>query len=271
MLGLIVTDDIVAQTAASALRVEFPSTCCANGAEIPESFSVPLTKKHQKKTNACAGFSGSSLCEALNWHATGEAGKVFSAWWLYRHAAQRAGFGRRDEGTSIISILETLAELGCCSEAASPFPDGRFVNDFPDQAPYAEAKQHRIGQFVSLRGYDEIWRYLTTTGPLLMGTQWRSGMAAARGCRPITYRDVTDDDLYGYHAQLVYGWSSHTDQRGRHRLKVWNSHDYGGDEYDADCFEAFADDRLSQIIGASEIKPFDPKPVTVWRPKVLPA
>lgn len=260
-LGLLLEDEDRDWLTANA--TDFPAACCANETDLPDEFLIPLTHKNQRRTNKCAAHAGSSLFEGLNWLLTGET-KVYGVEQLYIDAQRRGGFFGRDKGTSITSILQAGLGDGCCLDATHPFAE-RYETDIPANARREAAEHKLLGQYARLRGYDAVWRFLSTmSGLIVIGTQWLEGQAALRGSgRPETLADLRGD-LLGYHARLFCGWSKRRAADGRRFLWCLNSHGDGVREVAPDVVDHWAEDSLCEMLGASELRPFEPRPIS-WK------
>lgn len=255
-----------------ANSVQFPQSCRATG-EIPDDFHPTLTTKNQAQTSSCVGHGLSTMQEALNLLQTGEAVN-YSAWFAYLMSqksslytsggATRSMFGS-DEGATLSGAMEAFKNGGGCRDELLPFP-GYYSTHIPKVA-IDEAKQYQLLQFAKLNGYDEIWRYVSThQGPVLIGTQWFEGHGQLRGDGVETRSKCLRGASLGYHCRCVIGWSNRRDEQGRRYLRCKNSHSKhwgleGESEIEPAFFDHWAQDRFSAFFGASESRPYEPRPV----------
>lgn len=246
-----------------ANSVEFPVSCCAAG-EIPEEYHPKLITKNQRRTNACVGHGKSTMMAALNLLLTGEEVN-YSAWLAYLLAQKASNMFGVDEGATLAGAMQSP---GCCRDELLPFP-GVYSSNLP-AAAIAEAAEHQILQYSELRGYDAIWRYLSShQGPILIGTEWREGQSWITKDGIESKQTALRGASLGYHCRCVIGWSKRRDSQGRHWLKCKNSHstewgDQGESDIEPALFDEWANDRFSAFFGASESRPYAPRPVA-WR------
>lgn len=227
--------------------IALPAACCASGA-IPDEFLPPLTKKNQRRTYTCAGHADSTGREYLNWITTGTT-EVYSALAAYLFAKQRYDGSSRDNGTSISSLFQAGQADGLCREETCPF-QGVVDRSALTAAAIAEAKQHTHGTYVRLRGYDQVWQFLTAQlGFVIVGTKWFDGQTVqSLGDRRETLAAMRGG-LLGYHARAIVGWYAGGDRRD---LRIWNSHGDGGRRLAAEVVDDWSDDPMCEIIGCSE-------------------
>lgn len=246
-----------------ANAIEFPQTVCASG-DIPEEFRPKLTKKNQRRTQSCVGHGRSTMFEHLNFLMTGEI-VVYSAWYAYLAAQQASNMFGVDEGATLAGAMRSG---GVCRDELLPFP-GYYTTNMP-QAAVNEAKDHPIVQFSELRGYDAVWRYTSThQGPVLIGTEWMEGHAWIGKDGLETRQTAFRGNSLGYHCRCVIGWSKRRDSQGRRYLWCHNSHssewgNEGESEIEPQLFDDWANDRFAAFFGASEVRPYAPRPVA-WR------
>lgn len=247
--------------------VEFPAACCAAG-DVPDEFRPKLRTKMQARTNSCVGHALSTLFAALNLLITGEE-VDYSAWFAYLVAQAASDMLGADQGATIAGAMRAGHDVGCCRDELLPFPGGRYLMHMPPAAQ-AEAKQHQLGQFTELRGYDSLWRFVSThQGPMLIGTPWREGQVEIGPDGLETRKTALKGAMLGYHARCIIGWSKRLDDQGRHFLRCKNSHserwgDQGESDIEPALFDEWANDRFSAFFGASESRPFEPRPVA-WK------
>ncbi|WP_010584436.1 C1 family peptidase [Schlesneria paludicola] len=238
----------------------FPANCCATG-EIPDDFHPQLRTKNQKQTNSCVGHGRSTMFAHLNWLITGEE-VDYSAWYAYLTAQRACNMFGVDEGATLAGAM---ASGGCCREDTLRFP-GYYTTSMP-AAAVTEAKEHPILQFSELRGYDAIWRYTSThQGPVLIGTEWYEGHARLGKDGLESKASCLRGSSLGYHCRCIIGWSSRRDSLGRRWLRCKNSHstewgNQGESEIEPALVDEWANDRFSAFFGASELRPFEPRPV----------
>ena len=243
-----------------ANAVAFPASCCATG-EIPEDFHPKLITKNQKRTSSCVGHGRSTMFAHLNWLITGEEVN-YSAWYAYLAAQMSSNMFGSDDGATLAGAM---ASGGVCREELLPFP-GYYATSIP-RAAADEAKQHPILQFSELRGYDAIWRYTSShQGPILIGTEWRDGHTEIGPDGLESRATALRGSSLGYHCRCVIGWSPRRDAQGRRWLRCKNSHseawgNQGESEIEPALFDEWANDRFSAFFGASESRPFEPRPV----------
>ena len=244
--------------------VEFPVSCCASG-DIPEEFHPRLITKNQKQTNSCVGHGKSTLLAALNLLQTGEEVN-YSAWFSYLAAQQASNMFGVDEGATIAGAMAN--GQGGCRDELLPFP-GHYDTRIP-AAAIAEAREHPVLQFSELRGYDAIWRYTSShQGPVLIGTAWYEGQGRLGRDGVETKATAFRGSMLGYHCRCFIGWSKRRDSQGRRFLWCKNSHstawgNQGESEVEPALIDEWANDRFAAFFGASESRPFAPRPVA-WR------
>jgi hypothetical protein len=246
-----------------ANSVEFPVTCCATG-EIAEDFHPQLITKNQKRTNSCVGHGRSTMFAALNLLITGEEVN-YSAWFAYLQAQKSSNMFGIDEGANLAGAM---ASGGVCRDELLPFP-GYYTTNIP-AAALAEASEHPILQYSEVRGYDAIWRFLSSRqGPVLIGTQWLEGHSELGPDGIESRASCLRGGLLGYHCRCVLGWSKRRDDQGRRFLWCKNSHsadwgNQGESEIEPQLFDEWANDRFGAFFGASDSRPYEPRPVA-WR------
>jgi hypothetical protein len=250
----------------------FPASCKASG-DVPDNFHPKLITKNQWQTNSCVGYGLSTLYAALNLLLTGEEVN-YSAWFAYLAAQRESWYLDRgqtvnmfgsDDGATLAGAMKAASTVGVCRDELYPFP-GRYVTSVP-KAATDEAAQHCVIQYAKLTGYDEIWRFLSSNqGPVLIGTQWREGQAML-GREGVESRSTAlVGSSLGYHCRCVIGWSTRRDSQGRRYLRCKNSHsidwgNQGESEIEPDLFDVWAQDRFAAFFGASESRPYEPRPV----------
>lgn len=255
-----------------ANSVQFPAACCAAG-EIPDDFHPQLITKNQKTTSSCVGHGLSTMAAALNLLITGQEVN-YSAWFAYLQAQRHSFFvngGIRysmlgsDDGANLAGAMEAFKLGGLCRDELLPFP-GYYTTNLP-KAAVDEAKDHLLLQFAELRGYDEVWRYVSSfQGPVLIGTEWYEGNDSLRGDPVETRAKCRRGNSRGYHCRCVIGWSNRRDEQGRRYLRCKNSHSAawgvnGESEIEPAFFDDWANDRFAAFFGASESRPYEPRPV----------
>ena len=241
----------------------FPDHVFAAG-EIAEEYHPTLIKKNQKRTSSCVGHGLSTLMAALQLLITGQE-RNYSAWFAYLAAQKASNMLGTDDGATLAGAMAAASQLGVCSDELLPFP-GYYSTAVTPQAEQ-QAREHTLTQFAELRGYDAAWRYISSRqGPILIGTPWYDGQAAI-GVDGIENKSTAfRGGNRGYHCRCVIGWSKRRDDLGRRFLWCQNSHstawgNQGESEIAPELFDAWADDRFSAFFGASESRPFEPRPV----------
>jgi len=254
-----------------AACVSLPASCCASG-EIPASYHPPLTTKNQGRTNTCAGHAFSTGREQLNFERTGTV-EIYSALAAYLFAKREYDGTANDNGTSISSLFDAAAKCGTPRESSCPF-QGSVNPRALTSAAIAEAGEHRIGQFVRLKGYDAVWRFKTASlGFVVFGGPWYDGMTVqSLG----TQRETLDSwrgRLLGFHARVLTGWFSPQEMTAycrnfdpaRPDLEVWNSHGDGPRPISAEVIDQMSNDPRCEMIGCMDQTEFAPQRAVDWR------
>jgi len=268
-LGLLPIDDRD-RAWLDAACVALPVACGASS--IAASYHPPLTKKNQRRTNTCAGHAFSTGREALNFERTGTI-EVYSALAAYLLAKREYDGTANDNGTSISSLFFSASKHGTPRESSCPFNgvvDPRALTDAARQ----EGTEHRIGQFVRLKGFDEVWRFKTASlGFIVFGGPWHDGQTVGRLG---THRETLDSwsgRMLGFHARVLTGWYSPEEMAtycnnfdpARPDLEVWNSHGDGPRPMSAEVIDAMSNDPRCEIIGCMEQTEFAPQVAADWR------
>lgn len=254
-----------------AVCVEFPASCCAVG-DVPLSYHPPLTKKNQGRTNTCAGHAFSTGRELLNYQKTGTI-EVYSALFSYLVAKRRYDGTYNDDGTSISSLFAGGLEDGTPREETAPF-QGRVDPRALTQRAIEEARQHRTGQFVRLRSYQDCFRFMSSNvgGFIVIGAPWYDGLTVqSLGTNRETCAGYTGRFL-GFHARTFTGWFSPEEMSrycrdfdpSRPDLEIWNSHADGPRPITADAVDMICNDPRCEVIGCMDQTEFAPKKFVDW-------
>ena len=251
-----------------ACQTPFPVTCCASG-DIPDEDHPNLITKNQKQTSSCVGHGLSTLFAALNLLMTGEEVN-YSAWFAYLEAQIASNMFGKDEGANLAGAMLAGRNVGNCRDEFLPFP-GYYTTKIP-KAASEEAKNHQLVQFSQLKGFDDVWRYVSThQGPVLIGTEWFEGHSWIGKDGLETVQTALRGASLGYHCRCVTGWSKRRDSQGRRYLWCKNSHskewgNQGESEIEPRLFDEWANDRFAAFFGACESRPYEPRPVA-WNAK----
>lgn len=253
--------------------VEIPPVVCAG--ESPAAYHPPLTQKNQRRTNTCAGNAFATGRELLNYQRTGTI-EVYSALAAYLLAKRLFDGSNNDNGTSISSLFRSAAQSGTPRESSCPFRES-WDRHTLTPAALLEAKQHPIGQFVRLWGYEQIRRFqLAGLGFMVLGGPWYQSMSVqdlgSRRETPAAY----GGELLGMHARTLTGWYSRDEMREydahdeRLDLEVWNSHGDGPRPISADAIDRIAGDPQCEVIGCMDQTEFAPQRVVDWLTTAVP-
>lgn len=172
---------------------------------LPPKFESPIKVWFQGSTNSCAGHAGAAAMSDAQWVASGEEIR-HSPWFCYLESQRAGGFFGRDGGTSIRSVLMSLAAKGCCLESLLPRPN-RYDTHISREAADDAAAHRTLGETnVDLRQWDDAIAWLTDFRPIVIGTKWHSGQRNNRGIE--TLNVASGGSFLGYHARELFGWET---------------------------------------------------------------
>lgn len=184
--------------------------CAVDPSTLPPSFRSPVPVRNQRARNSCAGHAGwAAMCD-VQWAESGEIIDL-SPWFCYVESQRAGGFVGRDGGTSIKSVLDSLAAKGCCLESLCPYPtdDQSYSRRVAISVEaYADAAAHKtLGETnVDLRSFDDAVAWLTDLRPIVIGTKWHSGQRNNKGIETLDI--ASGGSFLGYHARELFGWET---------------------------------------------------------------
>ena len=236
---------------------------------IPQTFSFPkvvnpldyLEVLDQKAKGACAGFTMAQIASMNFWVATGgERTESFSGDAMYLLAQEDDGLLGRDVGSTPTGCAKVVQNIGVVPLSAY----GPTVKTYRELKRVTEAHReaaadYKLSSIVRLKTYDQIYQFLG------------GGMGAIQVCslwkQHFMSNNIVQSFHGGRHNSQHGGGHSYTangyDENGNILItNSWNTtvHDEGGFLMTPQCIRELLQDRMSVVLGYSNMVTSHAKP-----------
>ncbi|CAF1618415.1 unnamed protein product [Didymodactylos carnosus] len=132
---------------------------------------------------------------------------------IYYNGREKDGNCYEDNGTTIVSAVEALEQLGCCEESTWPYDPTMVSQKLTEQA-YKEAMRYRVSEKISVDTELNAMKACLAQGyPFVFGIQLFESFSQAdspetKGKVPLPQENEKDgSNDYGWHAMLAVGYS----------------------------------------------------------------
>jgi hypothetical protein len=173
--------------------------------------------KNQGQQGACLAFALSAVMEYTVKQKKSETAD-FSEAFLYYEARKKAGQENVDKGSFFIYAIETLRELGICSEQFMPYSEYDYTS-IPSQRAYDNALPYRITIVNTVnQQLDDLRSALYNGYPIAFSAAIFSSFGnGANGVVPMPSKTETQNCQYGgythsYHAMVIVGYNDDKQQ-----------------------------------------------------------
>jgi Papain family cysteine protease len=217
-----------------------------------------LEVKNQHQLSGCAGWSGATNGEHLQWIKTGGSTIRFSEMHHYITAQKRSNTFGTDDGATIDGSRQAMEQDGFALQ--QDFPDtGKYVTTIPDQAT-KDGLLHLARKHAVLESYDAGFQWLATgTGTIQIGIPVGDGFMR---CTGVLTRDNMRGKPEGGHALAIVGYSARKDEQGRQYLILKNSWGptwgvNGCCEVEPALFDIFCKSQQCEVIGITDLDAYE--------------
>jgi C1A family cysteine protease len=176
-------------------------------ASYPDNFTlVDLPEiKNQGAVGSCVAHTASEIIEYFNGKETGNQEKMSTD---FIYGMQGIAFNRLESGMFLRDACKIIKEYGDClkTSVSTNIEQPQCTNELKAKLTndiYKEALNYQVKSYARCANDNAIKHALMNYGPVMASTKWYDRYNIKKNI--ITFDTTTN---YGYHAIMIYGWTS---------------------------------------------------------------